>query len=213
MSEAANVGHNSGEFDSSLLQSLDEIPTDQKLARVRDLAKLQRQREKIVANFEVMLAGAKRELAEVANRDLPVLLTDLNIKKLPLANGATIEVKTNLVANVKKEDRTAFYDWMHKHGFGSLVKREVTVEFGRGDFKKAGKLLGYIHRWYKDFRHADDESIHGGTLKAWARELKEKNDAALTSGGKILEFPETLTVTELLESVITEPKDKKIDWS
>jgi hypothetical protein len=58
----------------------------------------------------------------------------------------------------------------------------------------------------------DAESIHLGTLNAWVREMTEKNEASLASGGKIFEFPDYLKITDLLESKIAVPKGKQVEW-
>ena len=213
-------GHNSataasdysGDVDAS---ALDDVPTDDKIARVRDLAKLQVLREAVVTRLETELKTDKERLAEVANRDLPNLLIELNVKKYPLANGASITLQKKVVASVLEENRPAFYDWMWKKAdAGPLVKRTIAVESTRGDAKKLGKLLAVINRWYKDFIVTDKESIHHSTLSAWAKELLEKNLEAMRTGvGKVLEPPEILKITELNESKIVLPKDKTVDWS
>ena len=59
----------------------------------------------------------------------------------------------------------------------------------------------------------DDESIHAGTLNAWVRETQTKNEEALRDGGKPLEFPEYLTLTDLLETTIVIPKGKQVEWN
>lgn len=210
----SGIGHNSGDYaDYVDTTSLDAVSADDKLAMVRTLAKLQVERQQAVTRAEAALKTAQIALASVAERQLPALLLELGVKAIPLTNGAKVELKTKIVASVKEEDRDPFFTWMHKHGYGTLVKRKVTTEFPRGDSAKARKLLGYLKRWYKDFVVVDNESIHAGTLNAWARELSEKNNAALTDGGKIVEFPEICKVTELRETVISLPKGKEVKWS
>lgn len=212
--EAGGLGHNSGDYDDDVdVSALSELPTDEKLTRLRDLAKLQVQREKRVDDLEAALKIAQAKLAEVANRDLPALLSDLGFKKVPLINGAVVELKTKVVGSVKEADRQEFFTWLHKIGSGSIVKRKVSAEFPRGASKKAGLLLGYLKRWYKDYIVTDAESVHAGTLNAWVREFEEKNTEALRAGGKVVERPDFLTVTELKESVVTLPKGKEVDWS
>jgi hypothetical protein len=213
------IGHNSG-YDADVDYSadvddaaLDVVPTDAKLARVRDLAKLQVEREREVADLEAKLAIATTKLDEVRKRDLPMLLRDLGIKKLPLANGASIDTKKKTVVGVIKENEDAFFDWMSKHGFNSLIKRVLKVEFGRGEAKRAGMLWAVICRHYKDFIHTDAEAIHASTLNAWGRELQESNAAALAAGGKVIEPPDYVKFTDLLESVIVIPKGKVVEWT
>ena len=203
-----SIGHNS--LDTA---ALDDIPDDAKLGRVRLLAKLQIEREEDVKEAEKFLKIAKERLSMVADRELPNLLSDLGLKKIPLTNGATVVLKTKQVAYVKVENQQDFYTWMNKHGFGSLIKRKVTTEFPRGASDKAGKLLGYLKRWYKDFIVTDSESIHGGTLNAWASEFTENNLKSLSNGGKEIVPPDYVKISEVKSSFVVLPKGKTVEWN
>ena len=214
--DARGVGDNSGDMDygdDAGLGADDNVhEVSAKTARVAVLAKLQVEREKVVADHTGQLKTATTLLEDVSKRELPRLLVDLNVAKLPLANGATVTLAKKTVGGLKEEDRSTFIPWIVKKGFGALPKRKVTVEFPMGAFRKAGLLLGYLKRHYKEMIVTDAESIHGGTLNAWVNEMTEKNAEALRSGGKIFEFPEYLTITDLLESKIVVPKGKQVEW-
>ena len=204
-----SLGHNSASYAEDLDpgDALSEIPTDDKLARLRDLAKDQLQHEREITRLEMLLAAEKTKLAGIAEKELPALMNELKFKVIPLTNGGKLTLKSKTVAYIKVENQQLFYEWMNKHGYGTLVKREVSTTFPRGDSTKAAKLLGYLKRWYKDFPVQDKESIHGTTLNAWARELQEQNDKAIETGiGKIVEPPPELKITQLETTVITLPK-------
>ncbi len=214
MEDARGVGDNSSEYgeDAGLGTEESVATVAAKTARVAELAKEQFIREVVVASLESQLKNAVIRLEDVSKRELPLLLQDLNVAKLPLANGAEVKLKKKVVASVLKEHEPEFIAWLVKKGFGALPKRKVTVEFPMGSFKKAGQLLGYLKRWYKEFIFTDNESVHASTLNAWAKEVTEKNHAALASGGKLLELPEILKLTDLLESQIVIPKGKQVEW-
>ena len=116
------IGHNSGDYtvdvdrvedysvdvDADSTALFDAGTVAAKAARVPALAKLQVEREREVSRLEGELAMAKKNLHEVANRDLPLLLQDLGVALLPLANGAKVQLKKKTVASLKKEDRSTF---------------------------------------------------------------------------------------------------------
>lgn len=181
-------------------------PTDRQLQRVSELAHLQVRQEEIVASLEAELKEAQEALKQTAERDLPNLMEEIGLLEYKLTSGAKISVKTRAVGSILAANREVAFEWLHKHGYGPIVKRDVEVQFGRGDSKKAGRLLGYLKRWYKDFKISDKEAVHGGTLNAWAREILERNNAALRDGGKIIELPDEIKITELRTSVVTLPK-------
>lgn len=208
------IGDNSGDYGDADTNLLDEMPTDWNLSRVRDLAKLQVQREAEVDLAKRDLKIAEANLSEVADFELPKLLLELGMKKIPLVNGATVALKTKTVAYVKVEDQQAFYAWLNENGFGSLVKRKVTTEFPRGYGQEADALLSYLGEHFSKQVVTDAESIHPGTLNAWAREMTEKNLDAMRVGGKVVDLPPMIKVTELKESAIVLPKSAShVDWS
>jgi hypothetical protein len=195
--------------DLDHVEALDDVPTTSSLDDVGELARTMISLQASVADLTERLTAETKKLAGVAQHDLPNLFDQLKLKNFTLNDGTIIGIKDKTVASILVTDRQPAFEWMHKHGFGSLVKREVAVLFGRGDAKKAGKLRGYLTRWYKDFVVEDKENIHGGTLNAWARELEENNVKALESGGKVVDFPETIKVTHLREAVVSIPKKAK----
>ncbi len=181
-------------------------PTDGQLQRVSELAALQVRQEATVAALEQELADAKDALKQTAERDLPNLMDDIGLAEYKLTTGAKVSIKTKIVGAILEENRPAAFEWLHRHGFGPIVKRNVEVQFGRGDAMKAGRLLGYLTRWYKDFKISDKEAVHGNTLNAWAREITERNTAALQDGGKVIAVPDAIKITELRASLVTLPK-------
>lgn len=181
-------------------------PTDGQLQRVSELANLQVRQEAAVVDLERELKDAQERLRQTSERDLPNLMEDIGLLEYKLTSGAKISIKTKIVGSITAENRPVAFEWLHKHGYGPIVKRDVEVQFGRGDAKKAGKLLGYLTRWYKDFKITDKEAVHGGTLNAWAREIVERNKAALTTGGKIVDLPDSIKITELRASVVSLPQ-------
>ncbi len=181
-------------------------PSNDQLQQVAELARRQLRCEREVKAAEIALKAAQDDLKQIAERDLPRLMDEAGILEYRLTAGVKVAIKTKVVGAILADNRQAAFAWLHKHGFGPIVKRDVEVQFGRGDAKKAGNLLGYLHRWYKDFKVSDKEGVHGGTLNAWARELTERNAAALRDGGKLLELPDEISITELRASVISLPE-------
>lgn len=206
------IGHNSEGYGDDVETLLDEVPSDAKLAKIRVLAKLQIERERELVTAENAVKAAERSLAEVRDVALPNAMLDLGIEKIPLTNGAKVELKTKTVAYVKVENQPSFFQWMHKKGYGSLPKRKIVAEFPMGEFKKAGKLLGYLKK-FVGITFTDNQSIHAGTLNAWAKETQQKNLDALANGTKIVEIPDTCKITDLRYTVVALPKNKEVDWS
>ena len=116
------IGDNSDEYgDDAGLGATEDVETVvAKTARVAVLAKQQVELERDVANCEAELAKANKALFAVANRDLPLLMIDLNVAKIPLANGAVVALSKKTVGSVKKEDREEFIAWLVLRSFNLL---------------------------------------------------------------------------------------------
>jgi len=201
-SETYDVTYDDADDD---LIALTDGPSADHLKQVAELAALQLKCERAVTDCEYELKRAQDNLRQVAERDLPNLMADCGLSEFRLTNGAKITVKRKVVASILQENRGNAFTWLYDHGYGPIVKRNVEVQFGRGESRRAAALLAYLKEEFNEFKISDKEAVHGGTLNAWARELTERNEAALKEGGRVIELPDEIKITELHTAVVALP--------
>lgn len=115
------------------------------------------------------LKERRRHLAEVV---LPEAMDKVDIEALPLRDGAKLEVQEIITAGISKERKAAAFSWLRAEGYGSLIKRKVSVEFGRGGDNEARALVDDLRK--RGLRPEDKEDVHYQTLGAFVREQLAK---------------------------------------
>jgi len=122
-----------------------------------------------VTRAEDELALAKEELRSIQDITLPEAMAVVGLEKFTLVGGGEIEVKQIIEGSIPKDRELEAFEWLRRHEFSDLIKRTVSVPFGRGEDKRAGALIKLIQRSRMDFE--DRSTVHHSTLKAWAREM------------------------------------------
>ncbi len=88
-----------------------------------------------------------------------------------LKNGAKVQVKPFYAGKISDENKEEAFKWLRQHGFGSLIKREISAKFGKGQDKLATMALEALEKLGCD--PGDKTSVHPQTLKAFIKEQVE----------------------------------------
>lgn len=111
-------------------------------------------------------AQRARELRE---QQIPsYMLDELGCRELTLVDGTAIRVATEVHPNVLAANKPRLFVWLARHGFDSLIKNTVTVEFGKGQDGEADTLYQQLASKYESVREKKD--VHPQTFKAFVRE-------------------------------------------
>jgi len=98
-------------------------------------------------------------------------MQEMNITKLKLKDGASIEVKPFYGANITPDKQEAAFNWLRDNGLGDIIKNDVTVTFGRGEDNKA-TAYAVLARG-QGYEPVQKIGVHAQTLKAVVRERTE----------------------------------------
>lgn len=173
---------------------------DNSMAVLYTLAERQLKAEGDVARAEDELKKAQERLASVQEHELPEEMERLGMKEFTLQNGLSVSVRTILRASVAGDRMPAAIKWLRENGAESLIKRDVTVSFGKGEDKKATELIKRLMRSVRKYAVGDEESVNTATLKSYVQEK-------LTEGYNI---PlELLGAYQQKQSVIERPGEAK----
>jgi len=121
----------------------------------------------ILAQEEV-LKQCKAIERKINQEEIPALMENLGFERIMLDTGQTIAVKDAVQCSIPAAQRPDAYSWMDKNGHGDLIKIAVTSKYGRGDSTAAHNAMASLEAMGHNPVLA--ESVHAGTLKAWARE-------------------------------------------
>lgn len=142
------------------------------LRRITQLARLLMEQEAAVEALTDQLASAKAALNRTRREDLPELMRELGLESLKLATGETVTIRDDVSASIPPEARGRAFEWLDQHGFGGIIKTELSLAYGRGERDQALEDARRI-RALTNHEAALTENVHPQTLRAFVREQME----------------------------------------
>ena len=109
-----------------------------------------------------------RELSQIV---ITQMMKEMNITKLKLKDGASIEVSNFYSAKIILEKQEQAFNWLRSNGLGDIIKNDVTVTFGRGEDNKAMAYATLAKG--QGYEPVQKIGVHPQTLKAVVRERTE----------------------------------------
>jgi len=159
-------------MSSTILDELVDGPADKKLTdeqmgtlgiAVNKLLNFQI----LIAEQEELLKATKKQEREYNQGIIPQLMANLGFDSVTV-DGKKISVKDSIQIGIPAPMRPAAYKWLEDNGHGALIKTLLTAKFSAGDQDAAEEAQETLDK----LGVSNDlvESVHTGTLKAWARE-------------------------------------------
>lgn len=168
------------------------------LSQITALAEQQLLLESKIILIEADLAEASRKLQDIKERALPDAMAACGLMEFVLMSGQKIKIKSDIFASMRADFKTEAMQWIEEKGWGDVIKDQVTIALGKGEYEKAGKILRMAES--EGLSATENLSIHAGTLKSL---IKEQMALGVT-------FPEEyFSVFSKKSAVIETPKVKK----
>lgn len=145
-------------------------PADADLKTVAELAQRVLTLEDEIAVLEAEAQTKKNALKEITEHTLPLALTQLGMTKFELTGGGLVGIKEIIAASISEANKAAAHAWLEKNGHGSLIKRQITITFGKGEEKWAAKFMRDLAQRKKPVRSQLKEAVNYQTLGAFVRE-------------------------------------------
>lgn len=164
------------------------------LTHITKLAEKQLYLEARVSNAEDVLKLAQEDLRTVAEVDLPEAMDAIGMEDFTLDDGTKIKCARKIVAAISKEHEEEAFDWLRANKAGGIIKREISVQFGKGEDELAKTVSELVHAAAPKQKKSDKDTVHWATLRKFVNEC-------LADG---IEIPlETFGVHEILRADIT----------
>ena len=155
-------------FEEDRIDSVTQIDTSKNLSdKVIELRNLEDQ----IGASEEHTKNLKEKAKQISNFDIPTMMGEMNISKLKLKDGASVEVKPFYGANITPDKQEKAFSWLREHGLGDIIKNDVTVTFGMGEDNKA--MAYAVLAKGQGYEPIQKIGVHSGTLKAVVREQTE----------------------------------------
>lgn len=160
-------------FHSLITRRFAERSTDS-LVKLRGYAEAQVNLELLKANLERLTEEINNEYKHLTETVIPELMEELGIPSIALNDTTSVEVAKKITASMSKANAAAGCAWLEEHGHGSIVKHQVSLNFGVKERAAADKAVAVL----KEIGLTPDvaKSVHHSTLSAWAREQLENGE-------------------------------------
>lgn len=159
-------------------------PGDNLLARLSGLALDQKEAEAEVARLEEALKAAQARLRDIAEHQLPALMDEAEMKVCQTRDGITIKIVEKIRGSIPAATAPKAFAWLEEHGHGNLIKREVKVEFGKGEEAWAKKFMADLAKRKRPLKVDLKRGVHPSTLASFVTEqLQEGVDIPLETFG------------------------------
>ena len=184
----AEIGDNSGAadpiFDEDDVEADPTQPRDEDLTRVRDLARRLVSAQRELERLEAETKTKREEVEIIAERDLPLVMLEIGLRDFTLAGGYSIKIEDTLEASIPTGSRTkdpeilarlmaqrnAWLTWLRENKHDSIIKRAVTVQFGKGQEEQAEACAIGIEANFPRGVLSTTESVAPQTLKKFVRD-------------------------------------------
>lgn len=168
------------------------------LAKITRVARELREARADVTTAEEVLKAKQSRVRTIEEFTLPELMKEAGQEKLRTSDGYDLELKDTLHASIPPDKLAEAVDWLVAHNHAALVKRAMTLKFGKDENEKAQRALALILE--AGFTPEDKQSVHPQSLAAAIREM-------LAEG---VEVPLALLGAHIRSTVkLTEPKSRK----
>ena len=155
-------------FEEDQTEVLDKTSNINKLAnKIREMQAIQ----KDIEQNEKYLKQRKQDLEQISGEAIPTMLTEMGLSCLKLADGSSVEVKTNYSATITLANKEKAFNWLRENGLGDIIKNELTVSFGRNEDNKAAAYADLAKG--QGYQPTQKLKVEPMTLKALVRERIE----------------------------------------
>ena len=158
------------DFEKDRMQSVEQIDSAKRLSdKVLELKDL----EDEITNAEESLKKLKEKAKVVSSVEIPAMMDDMQITKLKLKDGESVEIKKIYGAYIPPDQQGAAFTWLRNNGLGDIIKNDITVTFGKGEDNKAAEYA--VLAKGQGYEPIQKIGVHPQTLKAMVRERLESN--------------------------------------
>ena len=158
------------DFEKDRMQSVEQIDSAKRLSdKVLELKDL----EDEIANAEQSVKKLKEKAKQVSTVEIPAMMDEMQITKLKLKDGESVEIKKIYGAYISPDQQEAAFTWLRNNGLGDIIKNDITVTFGKGEDNKAAEYA--VLAKGQGYEPVQKIGVHPQTLKAMVRERLEAN--------------------------------------
>lgn len=180
-SSCRTIPTGSGRLTKKIEDNYDEfrdvamVVGDNMMARISGLAGDQAHAEARVLSLSEELKEAKEIVRHISENQMPELMEEAGMEEFTTSDGLVrIQIKGVIRGSIPKATEEVAFKWLEEHGDGELIKRQFTIDFGKGDDKWADKFERDLRQRKRPLNVRRKKAVHPQTLVAFVRERLEQ---------------------------------------
>jgi hypothetical protein len=158
--------------EQAIEYSIEDLPDDG-LAAVAESAKALKAAYKEKERLEDALKLIAADVLRIETQELPAAMKALGVTAWTLSSGDSITLKEEVHAEISGPKESAAFAWLRTTGNESLIKRAITIAFGKGEDETASALVEQLREALPDNELVDKAAVNHNTLKAFVKERIE----------------------------------------
>jgi hypothetical protein len=143
---------------------------DNILSQIAVEAQKQLDAEAVVARLTEDLKKAQETLRHIQEHTLPNLMDAASQRSCTTRAGVKVEVTEVLRGSIPQASEVAAFQWLEDAQSGALIKRQITIEFSKGEEAWANKFMADLARRKRPVQSKFKRAVHPQTLQAYLRE-------------------------------------------
>lgn len=143
---------------------------DNILSEIAAVAQQQLDAELKISKLEDELKSAQATLRNIQEHVLPNLMDTASQASCTTKSGLKVEVTEVLRGSIPQASEAAAFAWLEANNSGALIKRQIVVEFGKGEEAWANKFAADLAKRKRPLHSKTKRSVHPQTLQAYLRE-------------------------------------------
>ena len=182
-------------------------PSDADLKNVRDHAAALWKAQKRLTALAEEAEGIANEISVLETKTIPDAMRKIGMRRFEMTGGFEVEVEDIVVGAITKAHKPEAHAFLEKNGWGSIIKRVITVEFGMNEEKWAAKFLRDLAARKRPVKFDRTDAVHSGTLKKFVKERIAAENAGTVPPSKKLPR-DVFGVFEFVKASIVNPADR-----
>lgn len=116
------------------------------------------------------LAGLRRAIEE---SDLPEAMEAAGVTDFTLKDGRKVTTKLRTHTHISEDHQEGAFEWLRINGHDDIIKRMISVSFGKGEDKKAEALFAMLvkRKGLSDNSIVGKQTVHPQTLKSFVTKV------------------------------------------
>lgn len=141
------------------------------LSKIQAIAVRQLTALAVVTDLQAQLQAAQQVYKAIAEKELPNAMAIIGLRDFTLDSGHSVSLVVSHHTGLTKENEPAGFAWLKEKGLDDIIKRQLTVQFGRGEGETADVVGEKIKELAPENKFEDKASVHWATLKSTILEL------------------------------------------